>query len=257
MDLHPRLQTSSNRSRARFVEQAAKAVAVALPVLCLLLLNAVSSAQQPGRSHRAAQVPAALHPSFVVVLDAAHGGTDSGARLTDRVLERDLTLSLSTRLQAALVAHGIGVATTRESDEDLSASDRARMANRAASRSLSSACLLLHATAAGRGIHLFTSSNPPAPVTSRGMQHAAPSTQQSSLRLASELNAAFASAEIPVTLGSTSMQPLDSLTCPAAAVELAPPEGDKRQGIADPAYQQKIIDAIVAAILAWRTDSRQ
>src|SRR5271170_8445770 len=55
-------------------------------------------------------------PRFGVVIDAAHGGADGGARLSDHLLEKDLVLTLSVRLRSMLSAHGISVVTTRESD---------------------------------------------------------------------------------------------------------------------------------------------
>ncbi len=50
------------------------------------------------------------------MIDAAHGGADSGARLSNHLLEKDLVLALSVRLRSVLSAHGISVVTTRESD---------------------------------------------------------------------------------------------------------------------------------------------
>jgi N-acetylmuramoyl-L-alanine amidase len=58
---------------------------------------------------------------FGVVIDAAHGGSDAGARLSDRLQEKDLVLTLSVRLRSTLSAHGIYVVTTRESDTAITA----------------------------------------------------------------------------------------------------------------------------------------
>src|ERR1700742_4466680 len=44
-------------------------------------------------------------PRFLVVLDAAHGGSDTGAKFRDGLLEKDITLSLSVRLRSTLSAH--------------------------------------------------------------------------------------------------------------------------------------------------------
>jgi N-acetylmuramoyl-L-alanine amidase len=86
-------------------------------------------------------------PRFAVVIDAAHGGTDSGARLSDHLLEKDLTLTLSVRLRSMLGAHGIYVVTTRESDSTLPALSRAEVANHVNA----AACITLHATTSGTG----------------------------------------------------------------------------------------------------------
>jgi N-acetylmuramoyl-L-alanine amidase len=196
-------------------------------------------------------------PRFLVVLDAAHGGDDTGARINDHLLEKDLTLSLSARLRSMLSAHGIGVVITRESDANLSATSRAEAAN----RTPAAACILIHATATGSGVHLYTSSLAPTPLT-RFMpwQTAQSGYVTQSLKLSSEIDSALAHAEIPVTLGRTFLQPMDSLTCPAVAVEVAPLAAGattKATPLSDPAYQRSILDALTAALDEWRNDWRQ
>ena len=196
-------------------------------------------------------------PRFLVVLDAAHGGDDTGARITDHLFEKDVALSLSARLRSMLSAHGIGVVTTRDSDVNPSATGRAEAANRMPA----AACILIHATATGSGVHLYTSSLAPTPVT-RFMpwQTAQSGYVTQSLKLSSEIDSALAHAEIPVTLGRTSLQPMDSFACPAVAVEIAPlAAGGSSKGapLSDAAYQRSILDALTAAIDEWRSDWRQ
>ncbi len=110
--------------------------------------------QAPGAMPPAAQ-PATTHP-FVVVLDAAHGGSDEGARLGKTALEKTLTLTMAEHLQALLRQQGIVVTMTRTADVDLPALNRAQIANHAQA----AVCLVFHATATGSGVHLFTSSLP-------------------------------------------------------------------------------------------------
>ena len=200
-----------------------------------------------------------VQPAFLVVIDPAHGGADTGARLSNNALEKDITLGLSVRLRSALAARGIAVVTTRESDSDPSPDERAGVANHA----LASACLVIHATASGSGVHLFTSSLGPAPAAPGGMvpwRTAQAAWIPRSLRLSSELNSNLGQAGIPVTLGSTALQPLDSLACPAVAIEIAPllaSPANKAMAITDPQYQQHILDALVAAALEWSADWKQ
>jgi len=196
-------------------------------------------------------------PRFLVVLDAAHGGNDTGARVTDRILEKDITLSLAARLRSMLSAHGIGVVMTRDSDVNPTPVARAGTAN----RNPASACILIHATATGSGVHLYTSSLAPTPLT-RFMpwQTAQSAYVTQSLKLSSEIDSALAHAEIPVTLGRTFLQPMDSLTCPAVAVEVAPlmaGASTKATALSDSAYQRSILDALTAALDEWRNDWRQ
>lgn len=192
-------------------------------------------------------------PQFSVVLDAAHGGADSGAHLALHVEEKDLVLALSIRLRSMLTARGISVITTRESDATLPPAARAALAN----AKKASACLILHATDSGSGIHLFTSSLPPAQArTFLPWETAQAAYLQQSLRFSAEINSAMTHAEIPVTLGRTALQPLDNMICPAAAVEIAPltRNGAVTATLEDAAYQSRILAALAAAIDGWRRD---
>lgn len=61
-----------------------------------------------------------------VVLDAGHGGADTGLVFPAFGSESDLTLSFAERLATALRARGITVALTRDSDFDVQVDQRAR-----------------------------------------------------------------------------------------------------------------------------------
>lgn len=190
-----------------------------------------------------------------MVIDAAHGGSDGGARLSEHQLEKDLTLNLSVRLRSMLSAHGIAVVTTRESDSAIPAVNRAETANHVGA----AACITLHATTSGSGVHLFTSSLTPIPVTRfLPWDTAQGAYAEQSLRLSSEVDTAMTQAEIPVTLGRTALQPLDSFTCPAVVVEFSPLHATGRViQLSDPAYQDKIVAAMAAAVEQWQHDWRQ
>ncbi len=194
-------------------------------------------------------------PRFAVVIDAAHGGTDGGARLADRQLEKDLVLALSTRLRSALTAHGIYVVTTRESDNAIPALNRAETANHVNA----AACIDLHATTSGSGVHLFTASLTQIPLTRfLPWETAQGAYAEQSLRLSSEFDSAMTHAQVPVTLGRTALQPLDSFTCPAVVVEFSPLHASgKITPLSDPAYQDRIIAAMAAAVEQWQRDWRQ
>ncbi|MFN8615234.1 MAG: N-acetylmuramoyl-L-alanine amidase [Vampirovibrionales bacterium] len=56
---------------------------------------------------------------FKVVVDAGHGGKDGGAT-RENVQEKDLNLSVALKLRDALVARGVEVVMTRQTDEFLS-----------------------------------------------------------------------------------------------------------------------------------------
>ncbi len=210
-----------------------------------------------GRLAAAQQAPAAPQARFVVLLDAAHGGVDAGGHLAGNQLEKAFTLALSVRLRSLLTARGIQVVTTRDADLAVESNRRAEIANHAQAQ----ACLSLHATESGLGVHLFTSSlAPAAPARFAAWKTAQAGWVTRSLALAGVLNSALQHAGMSVTLGRGSLPALDSMTCPAVAVEIAPEMGaDKTAaaGLDDPDYQARVATALAAAIVEWRVEARQ
>jgi N-acetylmuramoyl-L-alanine amidase len=198
-----------------------------------------------------AQAPPVVTRS-VVVLDPAHGGDDSGAGLGSQP-EKAYTLALSVRLRSLLAARGFQVVTTRESDATVDADRRAGIANHAKAM----ACLSLHATEAGSGVHIFVSS-----VAPRDEARFLPwKTAQAawitrSLALAGVLNSALEHAGMSVTLGRIGMPGIDSMTCPAVAVEVAPqrtPDMPGGESLDDPETQTRVAEALAAALVEWRS----
>jgi N-acetylmuramoyl-L-alanine amidase len=195
-----------------------------------------------------------IAPRFVVILDAAHGGDDTGAHLDSGQLEKSANLALNVRLRSLLSARGIQVVTTRESDASLDLDQRAAIANQANA----AVCLSLHASESGAGVHLFTSSLAPAQQT----RFLAWKTAQApwitrSLALAGALNSALSHASFNVTLGRIPLQGIESMTCPSVAVEIGPERDADNKITAEPDnsdYQTRVATALAAAILAWRSD---
>lgn len=192
---------------------------------------------------------------FVVVLDAAHGGADSGARL-DGGPEKAYTLAFSVRLRSLLMARGIDVVTTRDSDATIDPPQRATVANRARAQ----ACLSLHASESGSGVHLFVSSVSPAqPNTMLPWKTAQSAWIERSTALAGVINSALAQAGITVTLGRVGLPAIDSMTCPAVAIEIAPghsPDSSGAVSLDSNDYQSRVADALAAALVEWRSQDR-
>jgi N-acetylmuramoyl-L-alanine amidase len=192
-----------------------------------------------------------------VVLDAAHGGNDTGGRLANNQLEKSFTLALSGRLQSLLAARGIQVVTTRDSDATVEPDRRAEIANHAQAQ----ACLSLHASESGSGIHLFTSSLAPAqPARFTPWRTAQAAWVTRSLALAGTLNSALLHAGMSVTLGRTTLPAIDSMTCPAVAIEITPERSADHQtttGLDDKNYQASVATALAAAIVEWRMEAQQ
>lgn len=193
---------------------------------------------------------------FVVVLDAAHGGDDAGARLGGEA-EKAYTLALSIRLRSLLAARGFSVVTTRESDATVDPNLRAEIANHAGAQ----ACLSLHAAESGSGVHLFVSSL--APVDDRGLlpwKTAQAAWIMRSMSFAGVVNSALLHASIPVTLGRLALPAIDSMACPAVTVEVAPMRSNDAQapaGLDDPDYQARVADALAAALVEWRSQAQE
>ena len=229
-------------------------------VLGLLLAALIAAACQLFASAQAPPAPPAPAPRFVVVLDAAHGGDDPGGRLNNQA-EKDVTLALSVRLRSLLSARAIPVFTTRESDATVNLNRRAEIANRANAQ----ACLSLHASQSGAGVHLMVSSLAPAqPARFVPWKTAQAAWVTRSLALAGVLNSALLHAGFNVTLGRMTLPAVDSMTCPAVAVEIAPETGQASAsgspttgGLDDPAYQARFAEALAAALLEWRSEVRQ
>jgi N-acetylmuramoyl-L-alanine amidase len=197
--------------------------------------------------------------SRTVVLDAAHGGPDTGTVFAPQVFEKNIVLALSVHLRSALAARGFAVVTTRENDTNPTPETRSAEANHANA----AACIVLHATANGTGVHLYTSSlAQAAPPNAGGLvpwsAAAAPFATQS-LEFSSEVARAMTSAGVPYTVGSVRLAGLDALRCPTVVVEVAPwrssPTHSGYAPVDDGDYQSKLVDALAAACMAWRSES--
>jgi N-acetylmuramoyl-L-alanine amidase len=224
----------------------------------LLVAAGLAGIMEPlAAAQQAPPAPPAPPARFVVVLDAAHGGDDTGGRLTSGQYEKNATLALSVRLRSLLGARGMQVITTREADQSVEMAKRAEVANHADAQ----ACISLHVAETGSGVHLFASSLTPAVPS-----HFAPwKTAQAgwvtrSLALAGVLNSALQHGGLTVTLGRTALPGVDSMTCPAVAIEIAPQRDADRKITAEPDdtdYQALVANTLAAALLEWRTEARQ
>lgn len=214
-------------------------------VLAALFSSSIAGAQNP-------PTPATR---FTVVLDAAHGGDDSGGKLGDGQTEKTATLALSVRLRSLLAARGMAVVTTREADATVDPEQRAAIANRAQA----AACLSLHATESGSGLHLFTSSLAPSqPVRFVPWKTAQSGWITRSLALAGALNSALLKEGFNVTLGRTDLVGVDNMTCPAVALEIAPLRSSDGKVTAEPDdadYQAHVANTLATALLAWKLEA--
>jgi N-acetylmuramoyl-L-alanine amidase len=230
-----------------------RVAAVLLTAGAIAAWTQAPAAPQPPPAPQPSQAPS----RFVVVLDAAHGGDDPGARLDGDVPEKNFTLAFSVRLRSLLGARGIQVITTREQDANVDTNRRAEIANHARAQ----ACLSLHASDSGYGVHLYVSSLAATqPARFEAWKTAQAAWVQRSVALAGVLNSALTHGGMTVLVGRVGLPGLDSMTCPAVAVEVSPESAAARTangGLNDADYQARVAGALAAALLEWRGEAHE
>ena len=224
----------------------------------------------PTNGTTASSTPAPTTPApqrVLVAIDAAHGGSDSGATLaTDligQVEEKDFTLQLARRLRAELSDRGFAVVMVRDSDVALSAEAAAKTVNIAHP----DLYVELHAVGVAAPMRAYIADLPPA--RNDGALFIPYSRAQQPWIAES---ATFANAVVTAFTargngdGSSDddsgmkraesrkahLALLGMINCPAIAVEVAPESADTQLNSAP--FQQrvarKLADAVAAAKLA-------
>ncbi|HEX3104714.1 MAG TPA: N-acetylmuramoyl-L-alanine amidase [Terriglobales bacterium] len=212
------------------------------------------SPNQPSSSQAAPPAqPAATPPKPLVMIDPAHGGTESGAVMNPTLLEKDVTLALARRLRIDLGTRGFVAELIRDSDVNLSTDDRAAMAN-AAHPAL---YVCLHATSEPDGIGIYT-----AMLAENGATNgpfidwntAQFSFLPQSRTAQQEIAAAMQKSGMPVRSLTAPLRPLSNVTSPAIAVELAPAKADVSQVSAGD-FQQNVSTALANGIAQFLSNS--
>lgn len=85
-------------------------------LLAALILGAV--AVMPGYE-QAVEMAARASAPLTMVIDAGHGGMDSGAVSKDGISEKDINLAIAKALQSQAEAYGVEVTLTRETEDGL------------------------------------------------------------------------------------------------------------------------------------------
>ena len=218
----------------------------------------------PGAQGAESELPESPGPPLpVVVLDAAHGGEDTGVRGRDGVLEKDLTAQLASRVRLALIAgRKFRIHLTRVGDVNPTFEQREMATNTAKPVVF----LSFHAGNLGnttprvivfnyRSVRPEGDQPPPllVPWTELHRLHA-----DQSQRLAQMLQARLAqvpglSADPPV---EAPVRSLRSINCPAVAIELGSLNPAQDSGpLTSVVLQQQIATAIVAGLEGFRTSA--
>lgn len=202
-------------------------------------------------------VPAAAVPTtphYFAVIDAAHGGDERGAALTNQIAEKDVTLAIARSLRQELFARGLTTMMVRDSDVTLTADQRASMTNAAGA----AIYICIHASSEGRGVRIYTGLLPPAgenngPFMDWNTAQALyePASQTAVEGIAEALKAK----SVPVRALAASLRPLNNVALPALAIEVAPQTGDILQ-LSSPAYQQSVAAAVATGVANIRDKLR-
>jgi len=212
---------------------------------------AATPAPQPqAQAPVATQPKPPAQPRFLVIIDPAHGGTDTGAKITSSLLEKDVVLALARRVQRDLYNQGIASYMLRNSDVTISLDQRAISTN-AARPAL---YIAVHAANTGRGVHVFTSLLPAENLQRNGFLPW--DTAQAAFLDLSGVAAGSVAAELenrklPNMTLLAPLRPMNNIAAPAIAIEIAPPD-EKVENIASAEYQEQVAQAIAAGIAAVR-----
>ena len=90
--------------------------------------------------------------NYQVVIDAGHGGNDSGAVSSSGIREKDLTLQIATAMQNEFQRRGIPATLIRSTDETISPTDRVNRILAAYGNNPNVVVISNHINAAGSGI---------------------------------------------------------------------------------------------------------
>jgi N-acetylmuramoyl-L-alanine amidase len=205
-----------------------------------------NGSENPAPPPGAANIASSNAHRVLAVVDPAHGGEERGAALTETLAEKDVTLGFARLLRHELEIRGFAVVMLRDGDSTLTLDQRAAAANVARA----GIYISLHADSLGTGARVFTALLP-VEGPSNGVFHPWNAAQAPALPVSRIVSAAIMAEmkkrEFPVRASSASLRPLNNVSMPAVAIELAP----GADGIADLTsanYQQLAASAIADAV---------
>src|SRR5258707_1830808 len=197
------------------------------------------------------ETPRPAAPEFFVLIDAGHGGEDSGAIFRNKLAEKDVTLSFARQLRYALENRGIGTRMMRDSDTTVSLERRAEAAN----GQHTGIYIALHAGVPGTGVRVYTPLLPSPPQGATGRFIPWDAAQTASLPRSKAIADAVAKElekiDFQVTRLSAPLRPLNNIVAPAIAVEIAA-DPDDLQALTSARTQSTIASAVASGIARSR-----
>lgn len=203
----------------------------------------VSTAQPPQPTSPA---PHPVYSRYYVVVDAAHGGAESGATLGNQLTEKDVTLAFARRLRDELEVRNVPVMLLRDSDATLTTDQRA-----SASNQLHPAIYLcIHASTQGHGVRIYTALVPSGD-TNRGpflnWRTAQAPFLSSSQSAANTIAVELEKSHIAVRQLAAPLRPLNNIVAAAVAIEVAPPATGPSD-LTSTAYVEFVTNSVAAGI---------
>jgi N-acetylmuramoyl-L-alanine amidase len=248
----PVMATFGNDGKAIIIT-ATSAVAQATPPSTSPTASTPQTAAPPPSAPAPAPISPPAMPAarrYFAVVDASHGGDDHGETLSNTLLEKDVTVSLARSLRQELESRGITTLVLRDSDANLPVDQRAVFAN----ADHAAIYIAVHAASSGHGVRVYTALLPFGD-DDRGPFRSWTTAQRASLPLSQSTATAVAAElqkrQIAVRSLLASLRPLNNVTGPAIAIEVAP-EGSDVSQLTAPDYQQLITSAVATAIAASR-----
>ncbi len=197
-----------------------------------------------------ASLPAPVVHRVLAFIDPAHGGQERGAALSESVAEKNVTLGFARLLRHELEQRGFVVSMPRDGDNTLTLDQRASSAN----SSGAGVYIGLHAVSQGTGAAVYTALLPLQGISS-GVFQPWNAAQSPSLPISRAISSAIVAEmqkrEFQVRSSSVSLRPLNNLSMPAVAVELAP-GGNGIDDLTSANYQQRAASAIADAVTSIR-----
>ena len=246
----PLLATFSDGGKTIIVAAAPAAQAAPPPPVAANPAEQAAVPAPPPTGPAAPLVSGAPRTRYLVIIDPAHGGDDPGAKLTDTLLEKDITLAFARRLRAALTDRGIPARLLRDGDATISNEQRAAAAN-----NLNATIFVtIHASQPGNGVRLYTSLLPEADLkaaTFYPWEGAQSYFVRFSRIVAQATVEDLGKRKIQVLLMPANVRPMNNVAAAALGVEIAVPPQQP-----DSATSGKVQDPIAAAVATGIVNAR-
>lgn len=230
----------------------ARSLAIAVLLTGQFSDSTLAQNDTPNLSTQTVQPAAPLQPAPpappLVMIDAAHGGSETGAMLNPAVPEKDVALVFARRLRQELGSRGIASQIIRDNDSTITADQRAEIVNSARP----ALYISVHASSLGTGLSIFAAM-PVSRKQNRGpfvnWQTAQAGIATKSFWAQQQVASSIQKTGFPVRALLAPLRPLNNVNVPALAFEFAPTTGNISQ-LTSTDYQQMTCAALANAIAA-------